>query len=359
MKNKIITIFIILICLLSIQSFVHAEEGNSDLTWTDCSNATVEIKDYFDSFPKIYISNINLNNNSSYYYCITAQNTKPITDFENVSMDDIYDTFTYMNYELSYFHTNSISKYLELNQDLYFWLIEIHPQSSIKYNYIIEGKKLDRNELPTDYHMFDTPLISYNSSQIFFNTPWDIDNTQRKINLKIGKIEDISILNKLKNKENDAFQKLLEYSKTSNTIYNNQLSSTKSENMYYRGYFSNTSTLLDSNLLQNKAYYFLYAQLDDENGKYYPVEAITFGQVSMHDDGSWYIFFDDAQISWDNLGDINPIHQTTTPSTTDTTLAKKSIPFAGSKILIIVAIIILILLSIIGQLKYKKYKDIK
>lgn len=356
MKNKIITIFIILICLLSIQSFVHAEEGNSDLTWTDCSNATVEIKDYFYLFPNIYISNININNDHEYFYCITNQNTKPITNFENISIDDITDTFSYMHIQAStsLFYTDSIAQYLELNQDLYLWVLESN--KDFKYNYIIEGKKLDRPEYPKNSDAFHTTYLANNRVNILFNMPWDTYNTQRKINIKIGKIEDISILNKFKNSENDAFQKLLEYSKTANSIYNNKLTSTKTVNTYDRGYSSDTA-LIDLNLLQDKAYYFLYAQLDDENGKYYPFEAITIGQADIINDLVWMINFKD--ISYGNLGDINPIHQTTTPSTTDTTLAKKSIPFAGSKILIIVAIIILILLSIIGQLKYKKYKDIK
>ena len=122
-------------------------------------------------------------------------------------------------------------------------------------------------------------------------------------------------------------------------------------------------------------YYFLYAELDDENGKYYPVEGITLAKASVTSPSFWSLFFlGSDDFSWDILEDIHPINPTTTtkPTTTkptattptastkDTTVAKTAIPFAGNKAFIIFMIVTtLITLAVIGKVQYNKYKDIK
>lgn len=222
MKTKLISIFVILLSFLSIQSFVYAEEGTStDSTWTDFSKAEYKIS-YRTRNAELSVSNVTpiIGQGHSYYYLITASNTKPSFDFNDFA------------HNLSFTSTNDVTSYLELNQDLYLWVVETN--SSNEHNFVVEGKKLDRPEYPKYSDIFSSILLSSDEdrSNISFYVPWASDHT-RKINLKIGKIEDVSILNKIKNKENDAFQKLLEYSKISNTIYNNQLTSQDSQDGFY------------------------------------------------------------------------------------------------------------------------------
>lgn len=123
-----------------------------------------------------------------------------------------------------------------------------------------------------------------------------------------------------------------------------------------------------SDFIDNNKYYYLYVKLDDENGKYYPVEATTIALGSKSDNGKeFYLFFlGDKDFKWNLSNSINTGNIPSTPtkptSTTkkDTTVAKTSIPFAGNKALILIIVgITLIILAIIGKVQYNKYKDIK
>ena len=278
MKNKLVSIFVIVISLLCIHSVAYAveDDGSSNLTWTDFSKAKFEVT------KKVYtvdlsISNVTLDIGNTYYYVITAKNTKPSINFDS---DDINsDTVQTLSSSL----TEDITSYVELNQDLYLWIIERQYDKVFKYKYLVEGKKLERPKYPIYSDVFFATFIANKDTKITFNVPWS-DNHSRTINLKIGKLDDVTILNKMKNKENDAFQKLLEYSKKADTIYNQQLTSTKAYTTHYdHGYASSSNaTSLDlRNLIQDGSFYFMYAQLDDENGKYYPVEGITYAEAKI------------------------------------------------------------------------------
>lgn len=115
------------------------------------------------------------------------------------------------------------------------------------------------------------------------------------------------------------------------------------------------------NLLQNNSYYFIYAELDDENGKYYPVEGVTYANAFVAESQkSYFLHFLNID-SW-NGTPTNTNPTTSKPSASsspiDTTISKKSIPFAGNKT-VIIAIVVLTILAILGNIQYKRYKDIK
>lgn len=359
MKNKLVSIFVIVISLLCIHSVAYAveDDGSSNLTWTDFSKAKFEVTKKSHTVD-LSISNVTPYIGNSYYYVITAKNTKPSINF---GLDEIRsDTI----HPLSFSLPADITSYVELNQDLYLWIIERQFDEGVKYKYLVEGKKLERPEYPIYSDVFTSTMITNTDTQILFNVPWS-DNHSRTINLKIGKIDDVTILNKMKNKENDAFQKLLEYSKKADTIYNQQLTSTKRNNTYEHGY---KDSLDLRNLIQDGSFYFMYAQLDDENGKYYPVEGITYAKADVYDD-SWYLMFLCSMDNWNAPQNsttttkpttTKPTATTPTASTKDTTVAKTAIPFAGNKAFIIFMIVTtLITLAVIGKVQYNKYKDIK
>lgn len=364
MKTKLIVIFVILLSFFSIQSFVYAEEGTStDSTWTDFSKAKYEIQRNKISSATLSISNITQNTSHLYYYSITASTTKPSIDLGN------------SDNQLKYSSENKafikeISSYVELNQDLYLWVVEKDGSNS---HYVVEGKKLDRPKYPKYSDVFFATLLSNSGTQILFNVPWS-EKTVRKINVKIGEISDSSILNKIKNNESDAFENLLKFSKTATTIYNKTLTSNRDTFFGQPGGYNvdrDEPGIIDlSSSVIDAKYYFLYAELDDENGKYYPVEGITLAKSSRNEFSNisninWTLFFlGSDSFSWDLFEDIRPTNPTTTkpsttPSPTDTTTSKKSIPFAGNKTFIITSIVVLMLFAIIGELQYKKYKGIK
>lgn len=219
MKNKLVSIFVIVISLLCIHSVAYAveDDGSSNLTWTDFSKAKYEIQTNEPSSATLSISNVAQNTDHLYYYSITSDTTKP-------SIDDLKNGNNRLGYSSeNKVFTADISSYVELNQDLYLWIVEHHyDNNGVKNKYVVEGKKLERPKYPIYSDVFFSTMITHRDTQILFNVPWSSE-TVRKINIKIGEISDSSILNKLKNNENDAFENLLLYSKTATTLYNNSL----------------------------------------------------------------------------------------------------------------------------------------
>ena len=118
----------------------------------------------------------------------------------------------------NYLYTTKLSKYSELNQDLYLWVIESSKLKEYYYDtngdyianvtrFLVEGKKLDRAPLPPLNLILQSFDIGYWSSSsnsdiakytdINFNFPSATEN--RKFNIKIGRITDNAILKKIQN----------------------------------------------------------------------------------------------------------------------------------------------------------------
>ena len=264
-------------------NFVNAQY---DITF-DGSNETLKISNIIPD-----------DENSTYYYTITANNSKPnIITTENGSIDftkmaNVVETFI-INTNDNYIYTRNLSKYTELNQDLYLWIIQEKKLPDYYYNatgnhirystkLLVEGKKLDRIELPPLNLILQTFDIGYwnntttnekeNYTYIDFNFPSNTEN--RKFKLKIGKISDSAILSKIKNNDYSGIVELLSYAKSNDAVYSQDLTTTST------AYFRSDNALFDgNNLLENKAYYYIYAEFDDEEGKYYPIEGVTLGQA--------------------------------------------------------------------------------
>ena len=190
-----------------------------------------------------------------------------------------------------------------------------------------------------------------NYTYINFNFPSSTEN--RKFTLKIGKITNTTILNKIKNNDYSGITELLTYAKNNNSIYSKELTTTST------AYFRSDEALFDGNkLLENKAYYYIYVQFDDENGKYYPIEGITLGQAWLStSSSSWDLWaYTSSDFKWDNL------NSTYTPSdnkTEDSTVASGSLPKAGKNIIMLSCLISVAIIGVVTYKKYNTYKDIK
>lgn len=139
---------------------------------------------------------------------------------------------------------------------------------------------------------FYATFMTYNSDQLI-TTFTHAEENNRKIEIKVGKITDKSILNKIKNKDSSAFSELMKYAKSNNGIYDQILDADNSYAIKYdagAGTTKNNSVIQLSGL-QNEEYYYLYVKTDDENGKYISNEAVTLAQASAYGDGKWYMFF--------------------------------------------------------------------
>ena len=342
-------------------NFVNAQY---DITF-DGSNETLKISNIIPD-----------DENSTYYYTITANNSKPnIITTENGSIDftkmaNVVETFI-INTNDNYIYTRNLSKYTELNQDLYLWIIQEKKLPDYYYNatgnhirystkLLVEGKKLDRIELPPLNLILQTFDIGYwnntttnekeNYTYIDFNFPSNTEN--RKFKLKIGKISDSAILSKIKNNDYSGIVELLSYAKSNDAVYSQDLTTTST------AYFRSDNALFDgNNLLENKAYYYIYAEFDDEEGKYYPIEGVTLGQAWLSSENdSWDLLaYTSSDFQWDNF---NPSTENQTENK-DNTTAPTEIPQTGATGFILIVATALIVISIVSFRKFRYLKDIK
>lgn len=312
---------------------------------------------------------------AKYHYIITSNNTKPdiiknsYGSLDIEKMNNTVEMFS-INTEENYIYTHNISKYAELNQDLYIWILQDTKLDDMYYDengkfvshstkFVVEGKEIQRAELPKLNLILQSFSIGYwngsanneddNYTHIDFNFPSETDN--RKFTIKIGKVSDSTILSKIQNNDYAGITDLLAYAKNNDSIYLKNLTTTS------KAYYRSDSALFDGNkLLENKAYYYIYVVFDDENGKYYPIEGVTLGQAWLSSSSdSWNLWaYTSSDFQWDNLSST-PIDT----SVKDPTIASGILPNTGVRSIIIVSsILLIILLGIILYTKYNKFKDI-
>ncbi len=308
-------------------------------------------------------------NGHFYYYFITSDKTKPEIPtrlYGGVDYDKVNQL--YVNTKENYLYLNHFEKYAELNQDSYIWIIDDAKISNgynnengdyilYKSKYLVEGQKIEKAELPKLNLILQSFFIGSGSQEdwgtsIHFNFPTNTDN--RKFTFKIGKVTDSSILTKIKNNDYTGITDLLAYAKKQNSVYSQVLTTTD------KGYYRSKENLFDGkSLLENKAYYYVYAVFDDENGKYAPVEGVTLAKAYLSSvSSSWDLYaYTSSNFSWDNLS--STVSNTTTSNTTvDNTTAKGVLPHAGKTTLAILGIITVAGVSVILYKKYNTYKDI-
>lgn len=342
--------------------------------FTNFSSAKYEL--LYDIDVDLKITGVTPKEENYYHYIITSNNTKPTiskTSYGALDTDIVTDaTYLSVNTEENYIYARNLDKYVELNQDLYLWIIEdvkleaayaIDEENgyiSHSTKFVVEGEKLTRPELPQLNLILNSLSIwggenSSNTeelSRIHFRFPTAVEN--RKFKLKIGKVTDNSILQKIQNNDYSGITTLLTYAKNNNAVYTADLTTT-SEN-YYR----NDKALFDGlSLLQDKAYYYIYVEFDDEDGKYYPIEGVTLGQAWIGSSGKyWNLYaYTTDNFEWNNLSSTpTEIEKKEEP---DDTVATGKLPNAGSRTFIIISIsVLVVVICIIYYKKYNWFRDI-
>ena len=359
-KLILLIILVAMVSIICIATNSYAAEEESQLEWTDFSNAEFSLEREGTRGATLKISNVKENPDSEYYVMISEN--KPVFDPEDPDTNFRYLAI-YDNKGEEY-----VADEVQLNQKLNLWIVEMqYNQGNYSYKYVVDGKELTRPEYPKYANVFFATFFADDGTQLKFNVPWG-DNT-RKINLRIGKITDNSILNKIKNNDITGFEELLEYGKTQTAIYDNQLTSTKYENgSCDNGYDSSdleSIPIIDLKL-ENEAYYYVYAELDDENGKYYPVEGVTLGQAKVGDDYWSLSVLGDEDFTWSEFGEGNgQTNNVNTPIANNITNANNTnklpsrLPKAGITVTVFAVIIGIAIVSVVSYKKYNYYKGIK
>lgn len=296
---------------------------NDGIVWTDSSNIKFTVTEDF------YLKVTGLKEDGKYYGFISNGKIAPT----------VPDTGWIENENLPV--TNkpgfSISKYLEKSGDIYVWIYETQIVNNVRQNKcIIEAQKIERPALKKIGTRMKCYFLNEETSTHLFEA-YNYENA-RKINVKIGKVTDKSILRAIKNRETDCLQKLLDYAKNADSIYTGTVPLGRSESI--------TNKL---NLV-NDEYYYVYMVLDDEDGKYFPVEDVSLYQALTYEkDGktskNLFDYLND-NFKW-NLGNDD--------TTIDNTTATGKLPQTGASIVIYVAITLVIVAGVIFAIKYKKY----
>ena len=245
-----------------------------------------------------------------------------------------------------YVSAGTTNQMLELNQDLYAHIVDrSNPLSYTKYADV----KITRPAL-NDYNNFSSlSCASFELYQLLFDLPYNVqhDSVARTIHFKIGKITDNSILRSIKNGEGSGFANLKEFAKNdSNALYDKTV--TANTNNGYR----NDGSILNGKDLVDKGYYYLYAFVDSEDGKYVPVESITITQASVYPDQDyhWFMFFyGSGQFNFDGIADA------TTPDSSSGEQTPSKLPATGEKAIVFVLIGVAVVAVVILRKKATKF----
>ena len=174
----------------------------------------------------------------------------------------------------------------------------------------------------------------------------------RKLNIKIGKISDKTILNAIKNKETLGMTQFLNYAK--------QQTDGKTYTV-----IGNGSTMLNAENIDIEVndgeYYYAYFSVDNENGKYVDVEDVMLYQpLTIDEEEPWLISMNDEKFKWYESDDSTP---TVTPAPEedgkdDTTIKTDKLPQTGVGIGLTLSILLVALFGVVMFKKVRDYKEI-
>ena len=340
-------------CTVTVTKAGNINEEN--IEWTDFSEAKISIEQSSDVRRyRFTISNVIPNSKHTYYYFIGDSNATPTfsTSLEQLTYDE--------NKKVLY--SNYIEKYLELGSDQYVYVYEhyLNENYELVEKIVLDKVKLEKPEQKKYTDAFYATIISNNGTncmtQILFNTPWS-DSTVRKVHIKIGKISDDTILKNIYNKNSNAFEELLKYAKETTGFYDKTLDSNSTGAA--GGIKLTGNGLFDESNIQNEDYYFLYAVVEDENGKYVKTEGVTFARASKsvyNPDIFQLAFYGSEDFSWKTFISENTQNNTTKD---DTVAPDAKLPQTGMSYVVSVLIAGIVICSTITYIRYKKYRDIK
>ncbi len=358
MKNKLLVTILLMVVLSSlfvVKTFAtetggEAGTGGAGTTeeWTDFSGAKYEIKMGYPSNVYLNIKNVTLKEKSYYYYKITTTNSEtPEFNYEGI---------------ISSFDEINITKYYELDGDMYLWIKESNPKnkSGEKEKMVVSGQKLERLDYnPHYYNAFRSTVVSNSGFTIIMNY-WCASGNTRSANIKIGKVNNQTLLKKIKNNEAGSWEELLQYAKTSDATFSRKLK-TDSGSIMFRETEENSFGFKNSNV-EDGAYYYLYVDVDSENEKYYPVgPAVTLARASVLGKHISMFFYGSNDFKWE-LPEELPTEeepakeQPKEEEKKDETIAKEKMPNTGLTYIVTLAIGTV---TVLGAVAYKKHNNLR
>ncbi len=169
----------------------------------------------------------------------------------------------------------------ELSGDLKLSIAEKMEESYTDIVNSVTIKRLDQNDLSKRI----TVNLLKDKTEFKVNEIYSEGRTL-KLNYKIGQVSDTKILNLIKNDDKEGLSNLLTYAKEANGV---------------EGSLASNETILNKLKIKNKAYYYVYYEIEDEDGKYYPIEDIN---LYMGDAEGNLISYTSNKFKWDETENV-------------------------------------------------------
>ena len=332
------------------------EENEDGLQWTDFSNARITLEKDENGNYYIIVKGVDLLESgykiSSRYQIFITMNKNYIPELEKKSSYDDIDTWGAVNTSMEHglYDSNKeigfwVSRkiYEQAGNKLYVWIREMQYDSvQSKYVYKYRVKAAEINRLPQkELGTRITGFFQFDITDFCLFDYYDTSSNNKTIKYKIGKVTDIEILRSIKNEESGCLNKLLEYAKNASNGYTGSAPLGESNEI--------TSKLN----LEDKAYYYVYMELDTENGKYYPIEDISLYQaIHFTSKNEWGLYdYLSNKFVW-NIENNNGSQQE------DNTTSKDNLPNTGAKIAIIASSLIIVAFGVYGFIRIRNMKEI-
>lgn len=313
------------------------QEEDTTYKYADFSNAT--IKTQFDEFYKpsffteVIITGVKNISAKSPFGVHVSNNPN---DTPDVNKEEDWNGVAQVEGNNLKIKSVFVSPFFEKSGDVYIWVKE---ENNGDKRIVLSKVKLQRNT-PNGKKL--KAFFFADKTSTFLYTDQDINLTTRKVNYKIGIITDQNVIKAMKNGDSNAYSLLLNYAK-------NDSKSIGSGKVKVGQDVSITGNL---NITHDKMYYG-YLTMDDENGKYYPVEDVDIYYGVNYDGEKGLFDSSNTNFKW-------VYNETaTTSNSKDTTTSPNKIPKAGVYYSVATGVLILLAISGTAYFKYRKMKDVK
>ena len=283
--KKIKNIILTLILMFTVVGVVKAE----DLINQDTIKIKVEGLDEFDqqsAYLRIY--DAGFNSEKSYVATFTKDKQSVKEEISNdedhtVVSDLPIDEQTIKN---AGFTSSDYLSYAEKYGDVYVTFYVSNSEKTGYFKKISEPILVEKPENLKLSRRF-TVFPWEDSTSLYYNNLGSI-LTNRTVNYKLGKVTNTTILNKIKNNDYSGLEDLLILAKNDQ----NSISTGKMD------LDSSIPSLFAQTDLIEDAYYYIYLELDDENGKYYELEDVSLYQCLNSKEGLWLANMDNESFKW-------------------------------------------------------------
>lgn len=287
---------------------------DDELEKRDWENAKFELKKSGISDAIIEVSGVPYKEGRDYYVDISAEPTYMFLLRGKIPLIYNKETNKYVSYDVN----KKIAMRVEYNRDIYASVVEdVYEEGTLKYKRRVEFQKLEKYEEPKYSDAFINSEINNNSSTMTFNFTHG-NLYDRKYQLKIGKVTNKEILNKIKNGEKVGFEELLNYSKETTGIFDEDIEIQKGNTLTYQA--SGEEPVNKIKGLENGEYYFIYVKANDDRGvklvdsrtnkvteipdyiHFQLNEAVTLSRAEVFSNGYYYLnFINKPRFNWDEI----------------------------------------------------------